>query len=139
MIDWTGVFPAVTTKMTEDGGLDLPAFQASIDRLIVNGVSGIIVLPMLGLLPALGILTPATRHPPRRNLLMIAAHVVWGATLGLLTEKFHATRRSARRNCRSTVRAAEGEESWPPHGRPESPPPAQCDCRRPSPYAGRPA
>lgn len=48
MIDWTGVFPAVTTKMTEDGSLDLPAFQASIDRLIVNGVSGIIVLPMLG-------------------------------------------------------------------------------------------
>lgn len=48
MIDWTGVFPAVTTKMTEDGGLDLPAFQASIDRLIANGVSGIIVLPMLG-------------------------------------------------------------------------------------------
>jgi uncharacterized membrane protein YagU involved in acid resistance len=36
----------------------------------------------LGALPALGILTPATEHPARRNLLMIAAHVVWGSALG---------------------------------------------------------
>lgn len=36
----------------------------------------------LGLLPALGILTPATEHPMRRNALMIAAHVVWGVSLG---------------------------------------------------------
>jgi hypothetical protein len=36
----------------------------------------------LGLLPALGILPPATRHPPRRNALMIAAHLVWGAAAG---------------------------------------------------------
>jgi uncharacterized membrane protein YagU involved in acid resistance len=38
----------------------------------------------LGLLPALGILRPATEHPPRRNALMIAAHLVWGATLGAI-------------------------------------------------------
>jgi 4-hydroxy-tetrahydrodipicolinate synthase len=45
---WTGVFPAVTTKMKQDGALDLPATQSSIDRLIKAGVSGVIVLPMLG-------------------------------------------------------------------------------------------
>ena len=33
-----------------------------------------------GLLPALGVLKLATRHPPQRNALMIAAHLVWGAT-----------------------------------------------------------
>ena len=38
----------------------------------------------LGLLPALGLLPPATRHPPQRNALMIAAHVVWGAAAGAL-------------------------------------------------------
>jgi hypothetical protein len=38
----------------------------------------------LGLVPALGLLNPATKHPARRNLLMIAAHLVWGAVLGLL-------------------------------------------------------
>ena len=37
----------------------------------------------LGWLPAAGIIAPATEHPPRRNALMIAAHVVWGATTGV--------------------------------------------------------
>ena len=41
----------------------------------------------LGWLPAMGILSPATRHPWRRNLLMIAAHVVWGVTLGEVMRK----------------------------------------------------
>ena len=48
MKNWRGVFPAVTTKMTQNGVIDLDATQRSIDRLIENGVSGIIVLPMLG-------------------------------------------------------------------------------------------
>lgn len=38
----------VTTKLKQDGALDLDATAASIDRLITNGVSGVIVLPMLG-------------------------------------------------------------------------------------------
>jgi 4-hydroxy-tetrahydrodipicolinate synthase len=45
---WQGVFPAVTTKMTQNGQVDLKATQLSIDRVIQNGVSGVIVLPMLG-------------------------------------------------------------------------------------------
>lgn len=40
----------------------------------------------LGLLPALGILAPATRHPPRRTALMIAAHLVWGSALGVFAD-----------------------------------------------------
>jgi hypothetical protein len=36
----------------------------------------------LGWLPAAGILAPATEHSPRRAALMVAAHVVWGATTG---------------------------------------------------------
>ena len=42
----------------------------------------------LGLRPALGILRPATEHPPRRTALMIVAHAVWGATLALLVQQF---------------------------------------------------
>ncbi len=38
----------------------------------------------LGLLPAAGILSPATEHPARRNALMITAHVVWGVTAALV-------------------------------------------------------
>jgi 4-hydroxy-tetrahydrodipicolinate synthase len=45
---WRGVFPAVTTKMDEAGQVDIPSTQRSIHRLIENGVSGVVVLPMLG-------------------------------------------------------------------------------------------
>jgi len=48
MSTWHGVFPAVTTKMNRDGAVDLNATQHSLKRLIANGVSGVIVLPMLG-------------------------------------------------------------------------------------------
>lgn len=40
----------------------------------------------LGLLPATGVLTPATRHPTSRNLVMILAHILWGLTLGLFVD-----------------------------------------------------
>ena len=43
----------------------------------------------LGLLPALQMSEAAPEEPLRRNLLMIAAHVVWGASLGV-TENFLA-------------------------------------------------
>lgn len=48
MTRWTGLFPAVTTKLTRDGKVDIQATADSIDRLVANGVSGVIVLPMLG-------------------------------------------------------------------------------------------
>ncbi len=44
----------------------------------------------LGLLPALRLFPPATKHPWQRNVLMILAHVVWGTALGL----FYRTLRS---------------------------------------------
>jgi uncharacterized membrane protein YagU involved in acid resistance len=46
----------------------------------------------LGWLPAVGILRPATRHPWRRNLLMVTAHVVWGLTLGEIVRKLTASK-----------------------------------------------
>lgn len=45
---WNGVFPATTTKLKPDGSVDINATQAGLDRLITSGVSGVIVLPMLG-------------------------------------------------------------------------------------------
>ena len=48
MNKWRGVFPAVTTKMNQSGQVDIPATQHSVSRLIENGVSGVIMLPMLG-------------------------------------------------------------------------------------------
>jgi uncharacterized membrane protein YagU involved in acid resistance len=40
----------------------------------------------LGLLPAMNLISPATKHPVRRNLLMIAAHLVYGVALDAVIE-----------------------------------------------------
>lgn len=40
----------------------------------------------LGWLPAAGLLSSAIHHPIRRTALTIGAHVIWGATLGILVE-----------------------------------------------------
>lgn len=56
----------------------------------LNGVAyamGVWAGSYLGLLPVLGLHPPATREPAGRNALMIGAHVVWGAVLGLLTDQ----------------------------------------------------
>ncbi|MGE5510580.1 MAG: DUF6789 family protein [Bacteroidota bacterium] len=40
----------------------------------------------LGWVPLGRFMLPATRQPPARNAMMIAAHIVWGATLGLVLD-----------------------------------------------------
>ena len=40
----------------------------------------------LGLLPLIGMSESGQREPVRRNLMMIAAHVVWGSTMGVVTD-----------------------------------------------------
>jgi len=47
-MDWTGIFPAVTTKFTEDGNLDLVTFAANIEKQIEAGVNGIVLGGTLG-------------------------------------------------------------------------------------------
>jgi uncharacterized membrane protein YagU involved in acid resistance len=64
------------------GRLPLP----SLLKGIVFGL-GVWTVSYLGLLPSLGLLAPATKHPPKRTRLMIAAHVVWGAALGLVADR----------------------------------------------------
>jgi uncharacterized membrane protein YagU involved in acid resistance len=47
----------------------------------------------LGLLPALGILEPATKHPPTRNLLMIIVHLIWGLMVGVFVDTLLAEKK----------------------------------------------
>src|ERR1700743_2415400 len=91
MTIWKGVFPAVTTKMTNDGAVDVKATQTSIDRLIKSGVWGVIVLPMLGENASL---SPAERE----TVIRAAVEAVHGrvpllsglAEITLATAKEHA-------------------------------------------------
>lgn len=44
----------------------------------------------LGWIPAFGIASPATKHPWRRNVLMIVAHLIWGTALGVFKRPLDA-------------------------------------------------
>ncbi|GAA0880244.1 dihydrodipicolinate synthase family protein [Algoriphagus jejuensis] len=48
MIDWKGVYPAITTKFTSDDKLDLQAFQSNLRIQMEAGVHGIILGGSLG-------------------------------------------------------------------------------------------
>jgi 4-hydroxy-tetrahydrodipicolinate synthase len=47
-ITWKGVFPAFTTKLKDDYSLDQAAIVSSLERLIENGVSGVVMMGMVG-------------------------------------------------------------------------------------------
>ena len=47
-IKWKGVFPAMTTKFTEQNELDLPLFEKNLEAQIEAGVEGIILGGTLG-------------------------------------------------------------------------------------------
>jgi 1-pyrroline-4-hydroxy-2-carboxylate deaminase len=48
LIDWKGVFPAVTTQFRPDLSLDLDATSRHLDVLIQSGISGLVMLGSLG-------------------------------------------------------------------------------------------
>jgi 4-hydroxy-tetrahydrodipicolinate synthase len=48
MVNWKGVFPAVTTQLREDLSIDLGETQRVVDDLIRDGVTGVIALGTVG-------------------------------------------------------------------------------------------
>jgi 4-hydroxy-tetrahydrodipicolinate synthase len=106
---WKGVFPAVTTKMTREGDVDLEATRAGIDRLIENGVSGVIVLPMLG--------ENASLEPDEREPIIRAAVEVARGRVPVLSGLAEITLSAARRHARDYQNfGAEGLMVFPPLG-----------------------
>jgi hypothetical protein len=90
-----GLYGALPTRR-----LGPPALAGTAPGLVVW------VLSYFGLLPALGLLRPATRHPARRNALMLGAHSVWGICLAALHRLLLAdTERAAPALRKRTVRA----------------------------------
>jgi hypothetical protein len=57
-------------------------------------------------MPALGLLSPATEHPGRRNALMIAAHLVWGSATGIIFDRLQ-------RRARPVIDGPDAEKNWP--------------------------
>lgn len=72
------------------GAFYAPLISAIDKPNLINGAAyGVAVwaASYLGWLPAFRILKPATEHPTQRVMLMISAHLIWGATLGFITKK----------------------------------------------------
>ena len=46
----------------------------------------------MGWIPAVGTLEPATRHPARRNMLMIGVHLIWGAATAAALRELRSAR-----------------------------------------------
>ena len=63
----------------------------------------------MGWIPAVGALEPATRHPARRNSLMIGAHLVWGSATAAAIREL--------RLARETIFAKGEDRDAPPEGR----------------------
>lgn len=70
-VNWKGVFPAVTTKLKDDGSLDMEAIKAGLNRLIDNGVGGVVMMGMVG---ENAQLTP----DEKRTVLKIAVETIGG-------------------------------------------------------------
>jgi len=84
---------------TAAGALYAPlAKHAPLPAALKGSVAGMIVWGgnYLGVLPALGILPPATKHPRRRTALMIAAHLVWGVATGVVADRIWSRHESSR-------------------------------------------
>ena len=95
----------------------------------VTGVGyglGIWAASYLGWIPAARLLDPATRHPARRNALMLAAHVVWGAALARVSAALRGsiTRSAEEKRTRlespSPERILQGEFPFSRHKTPDS-------------------
>ena len=106
-VPWQGVYPAVTTKFTPDGDLDIPTFLANIDAQISAGVDGLIIGGSLG--------ESSTITPDERiELLLATLDHVQGRVPVLLNIAEGATRNAIRLAARAQDNGADGLMLLPP-------------------------
>lgn len=80
------------------GALCGAVFGAGTRRSVGDGVVfglGVWAASYLGLLPSLGVLRPAWKHPLRRNALMLGAHAIWGAATALACKELERASETA--------------------------------------------
>ncbi|MBL7796512.1 MAG: dihydrodipicolinate synthase family protein [Saprospiraceae bacterium] len=106
-ISWNGVYPAVTTKFTETGDLDLPAFLHNLRAQIEAGVHGIIIGGSLGESSTL-------THDERIELLAAAKDLADGRLPVILNVAESSTRAAAQFARRVQDSGADGLMVLPP-------------------------
>lgn len=78
---------------------------------------GVWVASYLGWIPAARILVSATRHPMRRNAMMLAAHVAWGAVLAAGLREIEEAERGVFRHQSKPLRDVPSKAPAPKHER----------------------
>jgi len=106
-ISWNGVYPAVTTKFTESGDLDLPAFLHNLRAQVEAGVHGIIIGGSLGESSTL-------THDERIELLAAAKDLAAGRLPVILNVAESSTRAAALFARRAQDSGADGLMVLPP-------------------------
>ena len=90
-------FPAERSLQTLLAHLGYGALTGALYAALPRRPSGFVygpaiwALSYLGWLPGLRILKPAQHHPAKRNLLMLAVHLVWGGTLAWSLRELEAS------------------------------------------------
>jgi 1-pyrroline-4-hydroxy-2-carboxylate deaminase len=106
-IQWTGVFPAVTTKFTAQGDLDMDATQKNIAIQVEAGVSGIVLGGTLG---EASVLTESERE----SLVKTTISALKGKVPVLINIAEGATREAVKQAELSAKWGAQGLMSLPP-------------------------
>lgn len=106
-IAWQGVYPAVTTKFTPDGDLDVPMFLKNIEAQIEAGIDGVIIGGSLGESSTL-------THEERLELLTATLEQSNGRIPVLLNVAEGATRSAIRLAQQAQEKGADGLMVLPP-------------------------
>jgi len=106
-ITWNGVYPAVTTKFTKSGDLDIPAFLHNLHAQIEAGVHGIIIGGSLGESSTLA-------HDERIELLAAAKDLAQGRIPVILNVAESSTRSARQFARRAQDNGADGLMVLPP-------------------------
>jgi len=106
-ISWNGVYPAVTTKFSENGDLDIPAFLHNLRAQIEAGVHGIIIGGSLGESSTL-------THDERIELLLAAKDLAQGRLPIILNLAESSTRHAVQFAERAQDSGADGLMVLPP-------------------------
>jgi 4-hydroxy-tetrahydrodipicolinate synthase len=106
-LQWTGIYPAVTTKFTNEGQLDLPAFLKGIRAQLDAGAEGIIIGGSLGE-------SSTISHDERMELLVAAISEVKAKVPVLINIAEGSTRNAIRLAQRAAATGADGLMVLPP-------------------------
>ncbi len=106
-VEWKGVYPAITTKFTDDDKLDLDLFEKSIQFQLESGVDGIILGGTLGEATAL-------TDEEKDELTLLTRKTVEGKIPVILNIAEQTTREAIRQAQRAESNGADGLMMLPP-------------------------